>query len=153
MIAEGSALPLFQLPDQDGKLVDIRDFKEEVLIIFFYPKDFTPGCTKEVCNFRDNYEEINKAGAVIFGVSVDSPGSHKNFKEKYHLPFDLLSDAGNKVRKQFGVEGTFFNLFPGRATFIFVNGILMKAFNMQFQAERHVEETLKALNEIRDSES
>ena len=153
MIPEGSELPQFKLPNQDGKVVDIQDFKKEVLIIFFYPKNFTRGCTKEVCNFRDNYEAITMAGAVIFGVSADSPGSHKNFKEKYHLPFDLLSDMGNQVRRQFGVEGTFFNLIPGRATFIFVNGILAKAFNMQFQAERHVEEALKALEQIRNSES
>jgi peroxiredoxin Q/BCP len=116
------------------------------LVIYFYPKDDTPGCTKEACSFRDSYESFQDMGARVIGISADDVASHKAFAVKYRLPFDLLSDPGNAVRKQFGVPADLFGLIPGRVTYVFDRqGVCVKVFNAQLQAEQHMTEALKAL--------
>ena len=108
----GSSIPAFTLPDQNGNLFDINSvLGKKNLVIYFYPKDDSPGCTAQACSFRDQFEVFKEADAVIIGISGQSVESHKEFAEKHRLNFTLLSDEGNKVRKQFGVPGRVFGLF------------------------------------------
>ncbi len=146
----GSYLPIFSLPEENGKLFDINTLLgKKNLVIYFYPKDDTPGCTKEACKFRDSYEAFSDAGAVVIGISSDNAESHRKFIEKYHLNFTLLSDIDGKVRKQFGVSSNLMGMIDGRVTYV-VNkqGVVVHIFNSQSEAERHVTEALKALNGI-----
>ncbi|MCK9485595.1 MAG: thioredoxin-dependent thiol peroxidase [Dehalococcoidia bacterium] len=101
----GDRAPDFALEDQDGKVHRLSDYGGQTVVLYFYPKDDTPGCTKQACSFRDNHEAINEAGAVVLGVSVDSADSHRNFAEKYDLPFPLLVDEGAKVATEYGAWG------------------------------------------------
>jgi peroxiredoxin Q/BCP len=101
----GSSAPGFSLLDQDSHMRKLSDFQGKLVLLYFYPKDDTPGCTTEACSFRDDYQEYEKAGVTILGVSPDSPRSHAKFKEKFHLPFDLLADEGHKVCEAYGVWG------------------------------------------------
>jgi len=118
------------------------------LFLYFYPKDETPGCTREACTFRDSYEELTNLGAEVLGVSGQSVMSHKSFATHYGLPFILLSDVGNKVRKLYDVPSTM-GLIPGRVTYIIdKQGIVRHIFSSQTQAERHVEEAKKTLREL-----
>jgi peroxiredoxin Q/BCP len=147
----GSSIPTFTLPDQNGILFDINSVLcKKNLVIYFYPKDDSPGCTKEACSFRDQYEVFKETDAIIIGISGQSVKSHKEFAEKYKLSFTLLSDEGNKVRKQFGVPSDMLGLLPGRVTFIAdKKGKVIYIFNSQTQATRHVDEALRILKEIR----
>ena len=104
----GKSAPEFKLKNSYGELVSLEQFKGEWLLIFFYPKDDTPGCTKEACSLRDNFAEIKKLNANIVGVSIDSIDSHKKFKEKYNLPFTLLSDPNGYIAKKYGALSNFF---------------------------------------------
>jgi peroxiredoxin Q/BCP len=99
----GDVAPNFRLPSTRGKEVSLRDYKGKDVVLYFYPKDDTPGCTKEACSFRDTESELAKSGAVVLGVSTDSIESHNKFSEKYHLNFPLLSDATADVSKMYGV--------------------------------------------------
>ena len=103
MLDSGSSVPQFSLPDQDGKIHNINDYKGQWVIIYFYPKDMTPGCTTEACNFQEALPDFNTINAVIFGISKDSVERHKKFADKYNLHFRLLSDENNDVCEQFGV--------------------------------------------------
>ena len=96
-------VPDFELMDENEKMHRLSDYKGKPVLLYFYPKDDTPGCTTEACEFRDDYGEYEKAGVVILGVSPDSPKSHKKFKEKYNLPFTLLSDQDHHLSEEFGV--------------------------------------------------
>ena len=142
----GTRMPEFTLPDQDGKLFCSADLVgKNPLVVFFYPKDHTPGCTREVCAFRDNYEAFTDLGAVVVGISSDSEKSHHDFAGKHRLPFRLLSDIGGKVRSLFEVKGSLFNLIPGRETFVAdSNGIIRMAFQSA-NAYGHMEKALKIL--------
>src|SRR5262245_25233643 len=104
-IEEGNKAPAFTLTDQDGKTVSLGDFAGKNLVLYFYPKDDTPGCTKEACGFRDDWKMLQKLGAVVVGVSADSEASHQKFRAKYKLPFTLLSDPDKKVMKTYGAYG------------------------------------------------
>src|SRR2546426_153568 len=104
-IEEGKKAPAFTLTDADGKKVALSDFAGKHVILYFYPKDDTPGCTKEACGFRDDWKTLTKAGAVVLGVSADDAASHQRFAEKYKLPFTLLSDPDRKVMTQYGAFG------------------------------------------------
>ena len=104
-IAEGRKAPDFTLNDADGKSVSISDFKGKDVVVYFYPKDDTPGCTKEACGFRDYWKELQKAGVVVLGVSADGAASHKKFAAKYRLQFPLLSDPDRKVMTAWGAYG------------------------------------------------
>jgi peroxiredoxin Q/BCP len=149
-IKVGDKIPEFSLPDQNGVLFDIKNVPgNKKLVIYFYPKDDSPGCTKEACHFRDLFEVFNEADAVIIGISGQSVESHRKFAEKHRLSFTLLSDKGNKIRKLFGVPTNAFGLLPGRVTYVADReGKVVYIFNSQVQAERHVDEALKILKVI-----
>jgi thioredoxin-dependent peroxiredoxin len=142
----GELAPDFTLPDQSGQPVSLSDFKgQKAVVLYFYPKDNTPGCTAEACAFRDSYEVFKEAGAEVIGVSSDSADSHQGFAARHQLPFILLSDKGGKLRKQYGVPATL-GLLPGRVTYVIdKEGVIRHIFNSQFAATRHVEEALKIL--------
>jgi peroxiredoxin Q/BCP len=98
----GEAAPAFQAPDQKGQIRSLAEFKGHKLVLYFYPKDDTPGCTAEACNLRDHHQDLRQAGYRILGVSADSPASHQKFIDKYELPFDLLSDQDHAVHEAYG---------------------------------------------------
>mmetsp|Transcript_14682 Transcript_14682/g.45851 ORF Transcript_14682/g.45851 Transcript_14682/m.45851 type:complete len:151 (+) Transcript_14682:14-466(+) len=104
-LQEGDKVPNFTVNDQEGNPVSLTDYKGHKLVVFFYPKANTPGCTKEACNLRDNYEELKNKGYKLLGVSADSERKQKNFKEKYDFPFPLLADENKEVINAFGVWG------------------------------------------------
>jgi peroxiredoxin Q/BCP len=149
-IQVGDKIPEFTLPDQNGTLFDIKSIQgNKKLVIYFYPKDDSPGCTKEACSFRDQFEVFSEADAVIIGISGQSVESHKKFALKYRLSFTLLSDQGNKIRKLFGVPANALGLLPGRVTYVADReGKVVYIFNSQSQAERHVDEALKILKGV-----
>ena len=104
-ITEGRKAPSFTLPDAEGRPVSLGDFKGKDVVVYFYPRDDTPGCTKEACGFRDHWKELQRAGVVVLGISADSGESHQKFAAKYRLPFTLLSDADRKVMTAWGAYG------------------------------------------------
>lgn len=143
----GDPAPDFELPDQDGNPVSLkRLLTESAVVLFFYPKDDTTGCTKEACAFRDAADQFDAKGARIVGVSSDSGESHRRFAAKYNLPFTLLSDRGGRLRKLYGVKSTL-GIIPGRVTFaIDRTGIVRGVFDSQSRPERHAAEALASLN-------
>ena len=145
----GSKAPDFTLPSQSGQMLSLNAFiGEKPVVLFFYPKDDTPGCTKQACVFRDNYEVFKKRDAEVIGISSDSIESHRGFAAKHDLPYTLLSDEDKKVRKLYSVPNTL-GLFPGRVTYIIDReGIVRHVFSSQLGAEKHVEEAIKALQFI-----
>ena len=144
-IKVGEQVPSFLLKDQNGKMFSVRSSIGKPMVIYFYPKDDTPGCVKEACKFRDDFEDFIDLGALVIGISADTVESHKRFAEKYNLPFILLSDTKNEVRKLFGVPKSLIFL-PGRVTYIVdKKGIVQNIFNSQFGAEKHIENALKEL--------
>jgi len=144
----GDTAPDFTLSSQSGTPVSLKDFLGKCVVVYFYPKDDTPGCTKESCAFRDQYEVFNSAGAEVIGMSPDSPESHQRFAAKYQLPFSLLSDSGNQVRKLYGVPVSF-GLLPGRVTYVIdQQGIVQNVFNSQFNFKGHIEESLKIIQQL-----
>lgn len=152
-IKAGDPAPNFSLPSQSGKIVSLQDFLgKKCVVLYFYPKDDTPGCTAESCAFRDRYEVFQEAGAEVIGISADSPDSHQRFATKYQLPFTLLSDADNQIRKSYGVPPTLFVL-PGRVTYVIdKEGIVRHVFDSQFDFKAHVEEALKTLQGIQSGD-
>ena len=146
MIANGTPAPDFELLDQHGSLVRLSQYRgKTAVVVYFYPKDDTTGCTIEACRFRDDFEKFRITGAEIIGISDDSTESHSHFASKYHLPFTLLSDKGWRVRKLYGVKKTF-GVIPGRVTFVIDRqGIVRHVFSSQSSPARHVEEALVAL--------
>ena len=150
-IEVGSIVPKFSLKDQNGNLFSIDTvLGKKNLVLYFYPKDDSPGCTKEACYFRDQFEVFNEADAVIIGISGQSVESHKKFAEKYRLSYTLLSDEENKIRMLFGVPTNLFGLLPGRVTYIIdKTGKVVFVFDSQTQAKRHVDEALNILKGLR----
>ena len=148
-IKVGDAAPEFDLTDAAGNRVRLSDFRgKRNVVLYFYPKDDTPGCTKEACSFRDSYQSFTDAGAEVIGVSSDDGTSHQKFAEKFHLPFTLVSDTGGGVRKRYGVPATL-GLLPGRVTFVIDrDGIVRHVFNSQLQATKHVDEALTVINKL-----
>ena len=106
-LAVGDPAPPFDLPDQDGEIHSLLDYSGQKVLVYFYPKDDTPGCTKEACGLRDAYADYQAANIVIFGISFDTPESHQQFREKYNLPFTLLSDLDKKVATAYGTKGVY----------------------------------------------
>lgn len=145
----GAVAPDFTLTSQAGEPISLKDFRgRKCVVLYFYPKDDTPGCTKESCGFRDRYEDFLQAGAEVIGISSDSIDSHQNFATKYQLPFTLLSDAGDRVRKLYGVPATF-GLLPGRVTYVIdKDGIVRHIFDSQFNFQGHIDESLQTLARI-----
>lgn len=142
---KGDIVPNISLKDQNGNDFSFEELKGKAFVVYFYPKDFTPGCTKEACNFRDSYEDFKELGAEVVGISADSEDSHSSFADKYKLPYILLSDEDKKARKAFGVQPNLLGLLPGRETFIFdKKGKLLHKFN-SMNASRHMPEALAVL--------
>jgi peroxiredoxin Q/BCP len=149
----GDKAPDFTLPSQMGDDVRLSEFfSKKNVVLYFYPKDETTGCTKEACTFRDNYEELTKLDAEVIGVSGQNVESHKSFATHHGLPFILLSDQGNEVRELYGVPSSM-GIIPGRVTYIIdKKGMVRHIFNSQTQAQKHVEEAKKTLLEIEKEE-
>jgi len=141
LLEAGTKAPDFSLPDQDGNMVSLKDFKGQKVILYFYPKDNTPGCTKQACNFGELFPQIREKGAVVLGVSKDSVASHKKFQEKYHLPFTLLSDPELTVIQAYGVwqeKNMYGKKTMGvvRSTYLIDEaGVIVKAFGKVKAAE------------------
>ena len=150
IIKEGKEAPDFELMDQEGKLHKLSDYKGKVVILYFYPKDDTPGCTVEACNFRDNFEVFKAAGVEILGISPDSVKSHAKFQQKHSLPFTLLADEDHKVCEVYGVWGP--KKFMGkeyngvyRTTYIIgEQGLIKKTFE-NVKPDEHAQEILSLL--------
>jgi peroxiredoxin Q/BCP len=145
----GDIAPDFTLPDQTGLMVSLRDFVgSKIIVLYFYPKDFSRGCTAEACTFRDSYDVFVEAGAQVIGISSQSVDSHNRFAILNKLPFILLSDEGGKVRELYGVPSSF-GLLPGRVTYIIdKKGIIRHVFSSQLNPTKHVEEALRIVKEI-----
>ncbi len=142
----GDHIPNFTLANQDGKKIDVGKLLEDKnLVIYFYPRDNTLGCTIESCSFRDEYAQFKDEGAEVIGISSDTVDSHKEFSKEHDLPFTLLSDLGGKVRNLFGVPSAF-GFIPGRVTYVIgKDGVIKHIFNSQIRPQKHVEEALKVL--------
>lgn len=153
-IKTGIPAPAISLPDENGTIRSLSDFLGRPVVLYFYPKDDTPGCTTEACNFRDDYSAYVKADVVILGVSPDQPKSHAKFKEKYALPFPLLADEGHKVCDLYGVWGLkkmmgreYDGVF--RTTFLIdKNGKIARVFEQVKPAE-HSAEVLEAIKSLK----
>jgi thioredoxin-dependent peroxiredoxin len=117
-LSVGEIAPDFSLPDQDNKIRTLSEFRGKYVVLYFYPKDNTPGCTKQACSLRDNYSEFEKQDIVVLGINYDSPESHKHFKNTNHLPFTLLSDSSKSIAKKYGAKNWWFLPIPYRMTFI-----------------------------------
>jgi len=146
----GDFCPIFSLQDQKGDTISIQDhIGQHVLVIFFYPKDDTRGCTMEACAFRDQYETFQEHGAKVIGISSDSVTSHDRFANKYRLPYTLLADTKKEVRNAFGVPGNLFGLIPGRVTYIIdLKGIIQGVYNSQTDPTGHISKALECIRSI-----
>ena len=150
-LKEGSKAPIFEGIDQNGKTIKLTDYTGKKVILYFYPKDNTPGCTAEACNLRDNYESLIKKGFVVIGVSPDSEKSHKGFAGKYSLPFPLIADTSKKIMNDYGVWGEkkmYGKSYMGvlRTTFIIdEKGILEKIIE-KVDTAGHTEQIFKLYN-------
>lgn len=145
-IKVGNKAPVFKLLDETGKLRSLEEFRGKKIVLYFYPKDATPGCTTQACGLRDSYDDFKKHDIVVIGISYDSPESHKAFKEKEQLPFILLSDTQHQVAHQYGTDQhAMGRLYPQRTTFLInENGIITHLFE-KVTPSTHAKETLKAL--------
>jgi peroxiredoxin Q/BCP len=145
----GDKAPDFTLPSQMGDNVTLSEYVgKKNVVLYFYPKDETQGCTREACKFRDMYDIFTNLGAEVLGVSSDTLESHKSFATHHSLPFLLLSDEDGRVRELYGVPSTM-GIIPGRVTYIIdKEGVVRHIFNSQFKPEQHIEEALKILKEL-----
>jgi peroxiredoxin Q/BCP len=145
----GDKAPDFSLPSQRGEEFSLSQFfGKKNVVLYFYPKDETRGCTKEACEFRDKYEVFKDLGAEVVGVSSDDVESHESFAAKHNLPFILLSDKDKKVRKLYGVPSTY-RFIPGRVTYIIDKaGTVRHIFSSQFQPKKHIQESIDILKRI-----
>lgn len=145
----GDKIPDFKAKDSNGNDFDSqKTVGQKPLVIYFYPKDNTPGCTAEACSFRDQYEDFKDLGAEVIGVSSDSVASHQKFTKQYKLPFILLSDSDKKIRTLFGVKPNLFGLLPGRVTYVVdKNGIIQMIFD-SMMASKHIPKALEAIKKL-----
>jgi peroxiredoxin Q/BCP len=146
----GDLAPDFPIPQDDGTRTTLASFRGQAeVVLFFYPKDDSPGCTAEACSFRDQYQAFRDAGAEVIGVSPDSAESHRLFAERHRLPYRLLTDSDGTLRTLYGVPKTL-GLIPGRVTYLIDrSGTIRHVFSSQFRPAKHVEEALRVLAEIR----
>jgi thioredoxin-dependent peroxiredoxin len=142
----GDRAPEFSLAAGDGTTVSLSDFRgKKTVVLFFYPKDDTPGCTREACDFRDGHGSFQAAGAEVIGVSADSVESHQRFAEKHGLPMKLLSDRDGAVRAAYGVKSTL-GLIPGRVTFVIDReGVVRYVYSSQILVHNHVQKALEVV--------
>jgi len=148
-LSVGDRAPDFTLPSSSGEPLTLSDvYSRRTVVLYFYPKDDTPGCTVEACSFRDLYGAFSEAGAEVIGVSSDSVDSHKGFAAKHGLPMKLVSDADKKLRALYGVRSTL-GLLPGRATFVIDRkGIIQHVYVSQLRFGRHAEEALETVKRL-----
>jgi thioredoxin-dependent peroxiredoxin len=148
-VQAGQPAPEFTLPNQSGTPVSLADYRgKQVVVLYFYPKDNTPGCTAEACAFRDSHEVFAEAGAAVVGVSSDSVDSHQGFAGKHRLPFELLSDSGGEVRSRYGVPKTF-GLLPGRVTYVIErDGIVRHVFSSMTHIDQHIAEAVAVVKQL-----
>lgn len=148
-LSTGDQAPTFSLENQEGKMVSLSDFKgKKWVVLYFYPKDETPGCVAEACAFRDQYEVFVEEGAEVIGVSSDSTRSHQAFSKRRNLPFSLLSDKGQKVKKRYQVENAFFGLLPGRETFVIdPEGVIQMRFASHTNIDGHIHKALDCIRQ------
>ncbi|MBU2527406.1 MAG: peroxiredoxin [Bacteroidetes bacterium] len=148
-LRKGDLFPDFSLTDQHGSVFQLKDWVgQKILVIYFYPKDYTPGCTKEACSFRDQYTVFQTAGAEVIGISDDTTDKHKKFANTYQLPFRLLADEGGKLRKKIGIPTDLFGLIPGRATFVIdLEGYIAMAFK-SMNATQHIRQAIKTIEQL-----
>ena len=148
-IKVGDKAPDFTLPAQSGEPVRLQDrLGERVVVLYFYPKDNTSGCTAEACAFRDSHEAFTDAGAEVIGVSSDSADKHAGFADRHKLPFTLLADQGGRVRKAYGVPGVL-GLIPGRVTYVIDRtGTVRHIFNSMTNIGQHVSDALEVVRQL-----
>ena len=150
LVGVGDKAPDFSLPDQAGRTVALKQFKGSPVVLYFYPKDNTPGCTKEACDFRDADAAIRKTGAIVLGVSLDDAASHQKFIATYDLPFTLLCDQGAKVSKAYGVykeKSMYGRKYWGieRSTFVIDGAGGIRAAFRKVKVDGHAKDVLAAL--------
>src|ERR1044072_9340244 len=152
MVKEGTTAPSFKTTDANGEPVNLKDFRGKKVVLYFYPKGDTPGCTKEACSFRDSFSKFKKRGIEVFGVSLDSEKSHQKFIDKFSLPFRLLADTDRKLSDSFGTYGE--KKFMGRTymgnnrmTFLIDEKGKIKKIFSKVKPEDHADEVLSAFNE------
>lgn len=145
----GDIIPNFTAKDANGEVFESKDvLGRKPLVIYFYPKDNTPGCTTEACSFRDQYEDFVALGAEVIGISSDSVDSHQKFSDKHRLPFLLLSDADKRIRSLFGVPSGLLGLLPGRVTYVIdKNGVIILIYDSMVAA-KHIPKALEAIKEL-----
>lgn len=143
----GDRISNFTAKDSNGNDFDLQNYLgKKTLIIYFYPKDDTPGCTKQACEFRNQYDKFLDLDAVVIGISGDDSSSHQNFSAKYQLPFILLSDSDKKIRRKFGIKSTFFGLLSNRVTFVIdKKGIVIMRYDNIFKPIEHIKKSLETL--------
>jgi peroxiredoxin Q/BCP len=143
MLEKGDKAPALELTDHNGEQISLASlYDDQILVLFFYPRDNSFGCTRQACSFRDNYEIFREHGAEVVGVSSDGESSHQDFREEHNLPFPLLTDSDSQAEEAFGVTKTL-GLIPGRATFVIDrDGEILKSFQSQFQFQKHADEAL-----------
>jgi peroxiredoxin Q/BCP len=148
-VQAGDKAPDFTLPSQSGEQVRLQDrLGERVVVLYFYPKDNTSGCTAEACAFRDSHEVFTEAGAEVIGISSDSAERHAAFAGQHNLPFTLLSDQGGRVRKQYGVPAVL-GLLPGRVTYVIDRqGTVRHVFNSMTNINQHVGDALEVVRQL-----
>ena len=146
----GDVMPHFTAVDTHGNTFDSRDYVgKKPLVIYFYPKDNTPGCTAQACSFRDQYQDFTDLGAEVIGISSDSVDSHDAFAKRYRLPFILLSDTDKKIRKLFGVPSGLLGILPGRVTYVVdKEGKVILVFDNSINATKHIPVALEAIKKI-----
>ena len=145
----GDKIPNFTAIDANGDAFDSKDIVgKKPVVIYFYPKDNTPGCTTQACSFRDQYEDFKDLGAEVIGISSDTVALHLKFSKQYKLPFILLSDYDKKIRKLFGVPTGMFGLLPGRVTYVLdKKGIVQMIFDSML-AGKHIPKALEAIKKL-----
>ena len=145
----GDKIPNFTAKDTQGNDFDSKEILgKKPLVIYFYPKDNTPGCTAQACSFRDQYEDFNDLGAEVIGISSDSIDSHQKFVQKFKLPFLLLSDTNGNVRRLFGVPARLFGIMPGRVTYVAdKTGTIIMVFD-SMMATKHIPIALEAIRKL-----
>lgn len=144
----GSAAPDFTLPRDGGGEITLSALRPKSVVVYFYPKDDTPGCTMEACAFRDSYADLQALGAEVWGVSGDNAGSHQRFASRHNLPYPLLVDQNNQLRKAFGVPGVL-GLLPGRVTYVIDGeGVVRHVFNNLLDGPAHRREALECLKRL-----
>jgi thioredoxin-dependent peroxiredoxin len=148
-IKVGDKAPLFSLPDANGEQINLADFiGRKNLVVYFYPKDESYGCTKQACSFRDSYDDFKDAGAEVIGISTDDEASHRSFAARNKLPFILLSDMEGKVAESYGA-GRSLGILPGRVTFLIdKKGIVRMAYSSQLNFQKHIDEAVKIIKTL-----